>query len=183
MFFRLFPRVMIDRKRLCLSGGSSVRNLRAAGPLFYIRESCVFFRHPGAESSSVFLISAALRGKVTGRLAGAPMRREPHAPPRPGVFRLRRLPSLRLRKTVLWVSSVRRSRRGFIREDSRTRGRSAGRFFSRPRGVSESRFPSVRWRGKSRVSSPVSFREKTAHFCWTDGGFIIPGVHFFRLSC
>ena len=96
---------------------------------FFIRESCVFFRHPGAESSSVFLISAALRGKGTGRLAGAPMRREPHAPPRPGVFRLRRLPSLRLRKTVLWVSSVRRSRRGFIREDSRMRGRPAGRFF------------------------------------------------------
>ena len=89
MFFRLFPSVMIDRKRLCLSGGSSVRNLRAAGPLFYSRIVRLFSSSRSGEFVR-FSDFCRVAGKGTVRLAGAPMRREPHAPPRPGVFRPRR---------------------------------------------------------------------------------------------
>lgn len=147
MFFRLFPSVMIDRKRLCLSGGSSVRNFRAAGPLFYSRSVRLFSSSRSGEFVR-FSDFCRVAGKGTGRLAGAPMRREPHAPPRPGVFRLRRLPSLRLRKTVLWVSSVRRSCRGL--RLGRLPGASAAcrAFFCRPRGAEK--LPSFRLRGEKK---------------------------------
>ena len=182
MFFRLFPSVMIDRKRLCLSGGSSVRNLRAAGPLFYSRIVRLFSSSRSGEfvRFSDFCRVAGKGDRPACRCVNFSSRMRRRGPECSGHV-VSQAFAWEKRCSVFSPFGVPAA--DFAWEDFQTRRRPAGRFFPRPRGVSESRFPSVRWRGKSRVSSPVSFREKTAHFCWTDGGFIIPGVHFFRLSC